>query len=141
MKKELGFKASLEELDSIFFLRDYILREGYVSSSLSRAISHRIVDLFLSWNNYLHGMIMPNPQYLPNVSESELFDEEEKKDIILIISKIMSLSSRNSLIGVNKDKSKEGKFIDDSVVLWNDVLNPKLTEILKKVNKYWSERK
>lgn len=140
IKKELGFKSSLKELDDIFFLRDFVLREGYVSESLSRSVCHRIIDLFLNWNNYLHGIIMPNPQYLPNISESEIFSNEEKENVIKLISRIMDLSSKNSIIGLSKDNKGEAKFIDESVDFWKKTLNPELSKILKKANNYWVGR-
>ena len=48
MKQELGFKSSFEELEKIFFLRDFIQKEGFISTSLSRMMCHRITSTFNS---------------------------------------------------------------------------------------------
>ena len=137
MKKELGFKASLDELDGIFFIKDFVLEKKFVSEKLSRMVCGRILDLYGSWINYLHGLIMPNPNYLPGVTESQMFDD--KDEIMKMLEKIMALVSMNTLVGLTKDRKMESKFIDDSVKLWKE-LNPKLIKILEKVNKNWVEK-
>lgn len=49
LKKELKFSATFEELDNTFFLKDLILKEGYVSPEFSRQLCWRLVDTFNSW--------------------------------------------------------------------------------------------
>lgn len=139
LKKELKFKSALEEIDNIFFVRDYIQDRGFVSQKLSRQLCARITDLFMNWHNYLHSLIVPNPGYMANISESNEFDEHEKADVIQIMSKFMELSSANGLIGLTKDKKAEAQFIDNAVKLWNEA-KPKLTQILSKVNEMWKEK-
>ena len=137
IKKELKFKTNLEELDSIFFLKDYVLEKEYVSEKLSRMVCGRIMELYGSWINYLHGLVMPNPNYLPGVTESQMF--EDKDEIMKMLEKIMALVSMNTLVGLTKDKKLESKFIDDSVQLWREI-NPELVKMLKKVHHTWVEK-
>lgn len=138
MKKELGFKASLEELDGIFFLRDLVLKEGFVSGQVSRMLCSRIVDMYMSWANYLHGFIIPNSGSMINLTESQIFNDAEKAVILSTFNKILALVSANTLNGLTKDKKAEARFVDDSVSLWNE-LNPKLQQIIKRVNTAWVE--
>ncbi|MFH1316211.1 MAG: hypothetical protein ABII01_01715 [Candidatus Woesearchaeota archaeon] len=140
IKKELGFKSNLDELDRIFFIKDHILKEGYVSNRLSRVVCRRIVDLFMSWGGYIHSIIMPNPSSMINMTENSVFDDKEKEDLIKLMNKTLAYSSRNTLIGLNKKKDEEAKFIDDSLKFWNKVLEPELTKIIEKVNKSWEEK-
>jgi len=137
LKKELKFKATLEELDSIFFLKDYVFEKKYVSSQLSRTICSRIVELFMRWYGYLHNLIIPMPNSMVSMTESEMFGDEEKQDIMKIMRKLMVTASQNSLIGLTKDKKQEAKFIDDAVSRWNEI-KPKLQDIIIKVNKGWN---
>jgi len=137
MKQELGFEANLDKLDRIFFIKDHILREGFVSNYLSRQICFRIVDVYISWTNYLHSLIMPNPQNMLNMGEAKIFSQEEKMEITELIKKAMEISSRSSLIGLTKDEEDEAKFIDEAVDLWKDIFKMKLTEIMKKINGEW----
>ena len=138
-KKELKFKATLEELDDIFFLKDYISKEGYISNKLSRQVCRRIVDLYLSWGQYLHGLLIPNPNSIVNMTESNAFDEEEKQEMTKLLEKLMLAANENNLISLNKDREAEKEFIDGSIALWKEV-KPKFEKITKKVNDRWEER-
>ena len=139
MKNELGFKSSFEEIDSIFFISDYILRERFVSENLSRKVCSRMVDLFMSWSNYFHSIIMPNPQNILNASESKVFDSDEKKEMTELMKKIMAISSKNSLNGLTKDKKREGEFIDYCVGFWQEELKEKVIKMMTKINKEWEK--
>lgn len=140
MKKDFGFKSNLEELDKIFFLKDFIAKEGFVSNQLSRQVCGRMIDLFGTWYNYLHTLVMPNPSSMLNMTESQAFSEEEKQEILLLMNKIMAQISENTLNGLTKNKSSTAKFIDDSVDLWGKALKPKLMEIIKKIRQDWIEK-
>ncbi|MEK6925684.1 MAG: hypothetical protein AABW50_00235 [Nanoarchaeota archaeon] len=132
-------KATLDDLDRIFFIKDYVLKDGFVSSKISRQIEYRIVEIFMNWNEYLHSLIMPNPQNILNMSESKILSQDEKKSIIELMKKIMELTSRNSIIGLTKDIKEEVKFIDDAVHFWEKEFKNKLLSILKKINAEWGK--
>lgn len=137
IKEELGFKASLEELDDIFFIKEAVLSAGFVSEKLSRQMSGRIVEAYSAWNNYLHSLIMPNPAHLLNMNESKMFNEEERKKIMEVIQSSLALMSRNNVIRLTKDKKQESKFIDDSLMFWEESFKPELIKITEKINKGW----
>lgn len=140
MKKELKFKASLKELDNIFYLKDLIIKEGYVPNTLSISVCAVINDRIRNWGNYLHGLIMPNPQSILSMQETQMFDEAEKKEFAQILYKLMDLSTTNSINALTKNKQAEGKFIDDALNFWKKKFQPKLEEILKKINKNWKDK-
>ena len=137
IKSELNFNSTFEEIDQIFFIKDYILKDKFVSDNFSRQLCYRIVETYMSWNEYLHSIIMPNPQNILNMGESKIFNQEEKKEIVELMKKIMGISSKNSLIGLEKDKKAEALFIDNSVKFWNEEFKPKMVKTMKKVNKEW----
>ena len=137
LQRELKFRSSLKDIDKIFFIKDLVLKDGFVSPNLSRQLCYRIAEVYMSWNEYLHGLIMPNPQNILNLSESKIFSQEERKDIMKIIKKTMELNSRNILITLTSNKADEGKFIDYSVNLWRNEFVPEITKIIKKVNQEW----
>lgn len=140
VKKELGFMSSLKELNRIFFIKDAVLGVGFVSENLSRQLCSRIVDTYMNWNNYLHSLIIANPQNMFNINESKMFNEEEKKEITKLMTETMALVSTNTLVGLTKDKSTEAKFIDDSVDFWKKTFCPALIKIIKKVNSGWKKK-
>ncbi len=137
IKSEMGIKSSLEELDNAFFIKDFILKEGFISERLSRQINYKIVDTYMGWNEYFHSLIMPNPQNMLNISESKIFSKEEKKEIVEMMKKIMQISSKNNLILITKDKKGEGKFLDEGLEFWESEFKEKIARIMKKINKEW----
>ncbi|MBU3913504.1 MAG: hypothetical protein KKB21_03230 [Nanoarchaeota archaeon] len=138
-RKELGFKSTFEQIDEIFFVEDFILKEGFVSNHLMRQISGRIIETFHGWAGYLHNFVLPNPGNAVSVTENKLFSESEKKEIWNVFKGCMDFSSKNSIIGLTKSKEEQTKFIDDSVGFWETLLKPKLTEIMNKVNSEWGK--
>jgi len=140
IKKELGFKASLEDLDEIFFIRDFILQEGFVSCKLSRQICSRISETYMHWNGYLHGLVFPNPNSMLNLNESQMFDEDSHREIMKLMAEVMTLVSTNTLIGISKNKELESRFIDDTLTFWKTNFKPKVTNIMTKVAKGWKEK-
>ncbi|MBT5023248.1 hypothetical protein HOK51_09025 [Candidatus Woesearchaeota archaeon] len=140
IKQELGFKATLKELESVFFLRDFIHATKFVSSSLSRQVCGRICETFKGWSGYLHGIVMPVPHSMYSVTENNMFDDDNKKEIMLIMKKIMEFTSRSALIGLTKDKKAEAEFIDETFKFWNDELNVLLEKTMSKVNQGWKKQ-
>jgi len=139
-KKELGFKTSFKELDSVFFLKDFVISSKFVSQDFSRALCHRIVDTFNGWAGYLNSLIVPNPGIIAHYVESSMFDEDEKKEIVLLYYRVLELASRNPLIVLSKNKKMEGKFIDYAFKFWKKEFQPKMVKIIKKVNSGWAEK-
>jgi len=137
IKEELKFQSSLEELDEIFFIKDSIFQDGFVSNRLNRQICSRIVHTYMNWNNYLHGLIFSNPGNMMGMAESKMFDDEEKKKMNSLVSKSMGVVSANTLVGLTKDKAGESKFIDNAVSFWNETYKPGIERIIIKVNKGW----
>ena len=139
LKKELGFKASLDELDEAFFVRDAVLSARFVSEKLSRQLGSRIIETYMVWTNYLHSLIMPNPGHMLNMNESKMFSEEEKRALLKVISQVMELTSRNNLIGLTKDKKEEAKFIDGALNFWAKSFKPEMIKTVKKINENWGK--
>ncbi len=139
-KKEMGFKASFEEIEKIFYINDYVLKEGFVSSRFDRAICHRVTETINSWAWFLHGIVVPNPNSMFNITESQYFDEKEKQHFNELMNKTAEMVSRNSLFVLNQDIAAEGKLVDDAIEFWNSEFNPELVKIMSKINKNWKEK-
>jgi len=139
-KKELGFKSSLDDLDEVFYIREAVLKNGFVSERVSRQICSRIVESYNLIINYLHGLVLPSPQNMIAITESKMFDEQERKDILKLMTKTMAILSLNNRVGQTKDKKLEAEFIDSSLKFWKEEFNPKLKEIVIKVSEDWKKR-
>ena len=136
-KEELKLQVSLDELDEIFNIRDLVLKSGYVSTQLPKTVSWRIIETFNNWLNYLHSLVMPMPHNMISNSENQVFSEKEKQEIINLMNTILAYTSSNTVAALENDKEKQRVFIDNSLKLWNCV-QPKLLEIMTKVNSYWN---
>ncbi|MBU5688602.1 MAG: hypothetical protein KQA41_00020 [Candidatus Aenigmarchaeota archaeon] len=137
-KKESGFKASFDELDEIFFIRDYIQHAGFVSDKINRMICGRIRDTFSAWVNQISLWLFPS-QTLISFSESKVFDEKDREELNSILSEFMYIISLNTEIGLTKDKKKEGEFVDKSLEVWKKNL-PLLIRFTSKVREFWIKK-
>lgn len=139
LRKELGFKATLPELDDLFYIKDHISKEGYVSSQLERIICQRITEILMGYANYLHNLLLPNPSSMVMMIESQAFNDVERQDISLLFNHLMDHLSTNSINSIAKDKQGDSRFIDDSVRISLEI-RPRFIEITKKVKGIWSQR-
>jgi hypothetical protein len=137
LRVSLKLKHSFADYDRIFFLKDYVLAQKFISESFSRAICYRIVDTYNSWMGYLHGLIVPNPASMFNMEESQVFNDQDKEKIYLLMAKAASLTSKNGLIGVSRDKKLEAEFLNDVVDFWELEFRPAVMDIMKRVNEHW----
>ena len=136
--KENSLEISLDELDAIFFIRDYVQREGYISNFFGRMICYRIAERYKQWILFIHKLVMPNPGSLLDQQESILF--ENKDELVVLLHKLLELKTRYTLIGLDPKISSEVQFIRDSVSLWKSI-SPDLLRYVKSINTMWKEKK
>ena len=135
--KEFGVKASLDELDKAFAVRDGVLQHGFPAVNILGQVSSCIIDSFSRWNGYFHGTIMPNPHDLVSANESKFLSEDEKKEVLKMMSRVMVLVSKRSLAVAKKDDSVHADFIDESLEFWNNELQPFIVSVMGKVHEGW----
>jgi len=140
LREENKIKTNLEDLERIFYIKDMFLKDGFVAERLSRRICHRISETFMDWNGYLHSIVMPNPQNMLNMMESKVFSQDEKKEMMELMKKLMELGSRNSVLVLRNDDTEEAKFIDESVKFWDGGFKNEIIKIMKKVNSEWAKK-
>ena len=136
-KENIGFNSDFEEINNIFYLEPYILREGFVSPRFSTQLRSKIIEVYNSWLNYLHSLIMPNQNSMISMMESKILDDKERKNVGELIKKVMALISKNSLINLKGNKKEEAEFIDYCVNFWVKEFNPSLILIMEKIDKEW----
>jgi hypothetical protein len=139
IRDELNFKPTLQELEPIFGFKDYILQLNFISPNLSRVICARIRDTFNFIAQQIQGWLMPNSYSMVGISESQVFDDKEKKEMTRIIDKVMAYNSENIIIGLTQNKKKEADYINHSVVLWSELL-PEVVKYNEKVHNYWKDQ-
>jgi hypothetical protein len=138
LRKKVGFKMTLEELDEIFSVKDYIIHIGYVRGKFFHQLNQIICDYFNSWQNYLVGLMFPTHDYLIRQTESKLFSsEEDKKKIWVLIKNSMKFVSMGSVIVLNKSDSLEKEFVENSYSFCKNSFIPELLKIAEKIHANW----
>jgi hypothetical protein len=140
-KEEFGFNVEFEKIISEFEFQEDILSKGFVPVVFYKYYCSFIADYFRAWHGYLNGLLVPNSHFFANQTESKIFNNEEDKEIIWgLIKKLMEFSSESSLITLERDKEKIKNFINNSYEFYISDFKPKILEILKRVNKAWTEK-
>ncbi|USN45990.1 MAG: hypothetical protein H6502_02540 [Candidatus Woesearchaeota archaeon] len=139
-KNRLGFSATFEELEEIFFLQDSIASEGYVSEHYSRQLCARIRDTINGWIGYYHNILMPNPGSLTAMTEAAIFSDQEKQEMVGMINEGYSLTSLNSHAGLAKDASEEKTFIEQALIFWKEKMGPFNTKTMLKIHRHYKEK-
>ena len=136
LREDLGFKATLDELDSVFYLRDFVQQWGFVSTNLDRVLSGRIRDTFQSWLVFLHRLSMPNPSYMPEAEEAALF-ESQREEQFALMHRYLAFITDNSIIGLQSDQKRQAEYFDEAMQLWNET-KEKLIEYHVIIRDHWS---
>jgi len=140
LKKELNFNPNLEDLESEFYIKDYILETGYIRENLSMQITSRIVDYYRHWSNFFNNLLMPNPGFIPHQTEAKLFNADtDRKNIWEMMVLCMKYSSEYSLMFLDKNKEMQKEFLNNSFKDWKEILKPFLSEILSRINDAWKK--
>jgi hypothetical protein len=137
-KKEHKIIPTLDELDKAFFIREHILSRGWVGTSLGRSLCYQIVNSFNGWMNYLLSIVMPNAGSMVQMNESQSFTEDDKKEIIKLMNRILAVTTQNAIVSLSKDATAESKFINDSWTLWKTI-HPEFLRYTKKSLEHWKK--
>ena len=71
------------------------------------------------------------------ITESQMMDEDRRVQILNLMNRIVAHAVRNSVIGLEPNDTQEAKFIDESVQVWKDAVQPGLSDIMKHVLREW----
>ena len=134
-------KYSLPPLDDMnreFELLD-ILKEKDVNPSFPLRFTRRMmISIFYSWINYLHNLIMPNPQSFIHVKESEAFNDDEKTQVHNIIKEIMFINRLSAKLDLEHDQQKDAEFIKKYYKEWRKIKSL-ILELAEKNISCWKE--
>ncbi len=137
-KKKFGFKATFEEINSISFLEDLVLANGFVSEQFSRQMINRIVEVYSSWLSEFYSWLYPQPTDSIHLHESKKLTQEERKEILNLIERIMYLIRKNKRIAFD-NLNEKGRFVDELVEFDKKYFNPFLLKFSKKFEDFWKE--
>ncbi len=138
IKASLGFKATYEEINSISYIEDMALEEGYVSNQFSRQLINRMVETFYSWTQELYSWLMPAPYDIIHMHETKNLTSEERQEINKMISRIMYLARKTKRIAfAGLKREEESAFIDELVEFDKLYFNPFMLKYHLKFEETW----
>jgi hypothetical protein len=137
-KKELGFKATFEEISYRFYLEDGVLSDGFVSNNFERQLCSRMVSTYYSWLNELHGWFMPVQGNAITHTETKGLKDEDREIIKFLMKKAMYFYREDKINGINHDKKAMGKLVDEMVKDSKDFFD-KLNTLLGKTRDIWKK--
>lgn len=137
-KETLGFNATFEEINGISYIEDMALSQGYVSNNFSRQMINRMLDTFSSWLGQIHSWIYPQPNDMIHGYESKKVSEEERKELLLMVDRIMYLLRKHKRIAFKGlIKEEEAAFVDELVDFDKEYFNPFMLKYHEKFESVW----
>jgi len=138
-KKQLKFKATFEEIDDICYIEDAILSSRAVSSRYDRQLINRIVETSYAWLSGLHSLVFPS-QDLISMHESKTISQEERKEIMKIMSKIMYFTRKSKRIAFTKNYAQlEGEFVDEIIDFYKKIFVPFMHKNQLQLENFWQK--
>jgi len=137
-KERLGFKSTFEEINEISYIEDMTLSQGFVSNQFSRQMINRMIDTFYGWVGEIYSWVYPQPMDIIHVYENKGISQEEKKEFLLMIDRIMYLVRKNKRIAFKGlIKEEESDFIDELVEFDKEYFNPFMLKYHEKFEEIW----
>jgi hypothetical protein len=139
-KKHLRFKATYSEINDLCFIEDMVLSSGYVSNQFSRQLITRMIETFYSWINEIYMWVYPNHMDMIHINENRKLSQEDKKEILAIIDRIMYFLRKNKRIAFAGNSVKEeGEIIDEMMEFNKKQFTPMMFKFNKKFEELWKE--
>lgn len=141
-KEYEGYKKlnlpDFEELDKEFFITDTFLSARYKPKYFLISIKRAMSNHLWSWINYLHGIILPNPQSMIMSQETNFFSEEERAEITTLMLKIVKLIKKDLILDDITDEKILAEHINYSFIKWKE-LKPNCLKIAKEAYDNWEK--
>ncbi len=139
-KKKLNFKASYDEINNMSYIEDMALSQGFVSNQFPRQMINRIVETFYGWVGEIYSWIYTPQMDLIHGHEGKRLSEQEKKELLNMIDRIMYLVRKNKRIAFQGlIEKQEGEFVDELVEFDKKYFNPFMLKYHKKFENIWKQ--
>lgn len=134
MREEMNLEINFDELDEVCFVRNHVLSSGFVPFDFFRFLCHRVNDTLLNnWINFLHELIMPNPNSLVSMAYSKVFDKGDKESIAGLLKDAVNLNMVHLSSNLKNDVEMKKKHLLNTISFWQDRLKPELIGIAEKI--------
>ena len=138
LKTKFPDLPSFEELDDEYEITNYVIEKKLTGKFVDRNIRRTITYNLNSHIGHLHGFIMPTQHSAISVEESNFFNEEEKEEIIKIITKLMVYLRESFECELKKDLDLNIKFIIKAHKNWL-LIKQEIIKIIPKLIQGWEK--
>ena len=120
--KEMDFEFEISDLEETNFLL--------------RAIIRRIAEKLDFYTTMLEEILQPDTSNLYAMHETRFFDEDEKKRMYDLYSKLMDFNRKSIEISLEHNEKNDSDFINDAFNEWK-LLKQELLSFVKKMRGSW----
>lgn len=103
---------------------------------LLRAIIRRIAEKLDFCATLLEEILQPDTSSLYAIHETRAFDEDEKKRMYDLYSRLMSYSRHSIEVSLSLDEAKSSEFISSFVDEW-EILREEIMDFVKQMRESW----
>ena len=131
---ELRKKYKLPEFKEIDF--EFEISDLEETNFLVRAIIRRIAEKLDFYTTMLEEILQPDTSNLYAMHETRFFDENEKKRMYDLYSKLMDFNRQSIEISLEHNEKNDSDFINDAFNEWK-LLKQELLSFVKKMRDSW----
>lgn len=129
---------SFEIIDKEFFLSFAIAGWYDIPGNIPVYIMNRMMDYYNNWINFCHSLINGNPQSMILMREAEFFSDEDKKELIKVMTELTILSRKQTVINLKNEEKETVEFIKEIHNSWNKI-KPTLLKFSEQSYAKWVE--
>lgn len=133
---ELKKKFKLPEFKEIDF--EFELSDLEETNFLLRAIIRRMAEKLDFYSTMLEEILQPDTSNLYAMHETRFFDEDEKKRMYDLYTKLMNFNRQSIEVSLERDEREEANFINGFFDEWKN-LKYELLKFVKKMKDSWKK--
>lgn len=130
--------VSLDEYDDAFHYRDALRDRGYIPSHPVRFLGQCAAQGSKERVQYLHGLLMPNPQNLVTNSQSNAVSDDMKETVQDLIDHYVYLSAKHRRLEALNDD--DASFLREALEVWSETRED-YVDVQRCIENHWEEQR
>lgn len=135
---EFGIDCDVETFETVFFLIDHLRSQGYVSTKPQGQIGKIIYDTAFEWYSFFHGLLVPNPQSMLMVRESDALSDELKARITSHMDMLARYHRMGQYANMTHDDELLARAVRQIVALRLGTLSELFGDIQNTIDRAWA---
>ncbi len=128
-----------EILDKELEIVDMLAERKELPQNMLCIIRRRFTEAVYSWINFIHSLIVPNPQSIIVNKDAEAFDDKEKEKIYKTMAVLAKMTRESAGFEANRSQEKqEAKFIKENFKKYLEI-KKEILALNEKVVEHWQK--